>query len=169
MTFFIHNCNIRRRWPLYEKFLKLLSLFDKKGQEFHWTWASVHQELHALNVHWRVGDCKFSEKLPRVLQCAILFLSQLFWKLTLGWRGDWYDELHLGYWFLCYTKALIFAGGLYICLKTFVGFCERHINAYCEASGQKALVHLKHEKQAVECTDEPQDKVTKVLNATLVS
>lgn len=53
-------------------------------------------------------------------------------------------------------------------MKTFAGFCERHIRGYCESSGQKALVHLKQEKQLAENADEPQDKVTKVLNKALL-
>uniref|UniRef100_A0A0N5APM4 Ubiquitin carboxyl-terminal hydrolase n=1 Tax=Syphacia muris TaxID=451379 RepID=A0A0N5APM4_9BILA len=53
--------------------------------------------------------------------------------------------------------------GLYICLKTFAGFCKRHLKRYSETTGQKAFVHLKQTKQAVESeAGEPQDKVTKL-------
>ncbi|VDK41760.1 unnamed protein product [Anisakis simplex] len=56
----------------------------------------------------------------------------------------------------------IHPGGLYICMKTFAGFCSKHVGKYCEKTGQKALLHIKRTKTELAETDGPQDKVTKL-------
>uniref|UniRef100_A0A914W0Z9 Ubiquitin carboxyl-terminal hydrolase n=1 Tax=Plectus sambesii TaxID=2011161 RepID=A0A914W0Z9_9BILA len=57
-----------------------------------------------------------------------------------------------------------FPGGLYICLKTFFGFCERHVSDYANKSESLNFLHFARKRIKKESSEpkEPEEKITKL-------
>ncbi|KAH7721977.1 ubiquitin carboxyl-terminal hydrolase [Aphelenchoides avenae] len=53
-----------------------------------------------------------------------------------------------------------FPGGLFVCLKTFVGLCGNHIHSYAQKTGAKFFVNIRKHKLVEQ--EEPKDKVQRL-------
>ncbi|CAJ0592736.1 unnamed protein product [Cylicocyclus nassatus] len=63
-------------------------------------------------------------------------------------------------------RTPFFAGGLFVCLKTYACFCFTHVGLYAEQSGNTLFLHISSKKVTLESEEEsdgePKDKITRL-------
>jgi len=62
------------------------------------------------------------------------------------------------------------AGGLYVCLYSFLGFGKDHVQAYCNKSGRRLFLHIKRTKkppQPAEKTEETKKPTRLAIGVSL--
>lgn len=63
-------------------------------------------------------------------------------------------------------RTPFFAGGIFVCLKTYACFCFTHVGVYAEQSRNTLFLHVFSKKVSLECEDEsdgePKDKITRL-------